>query len=164
MLEGNAAVTAAIEREVISAIDAQAERFVDDFRSFVQVPSIYKDLAALRRASEFIADTLAAARVEGSLVASGSPGKVSVLARLPGVRPERGRSLILNGHMDIYPPSSLWTMDPYAGIVRQGSIYGQGTDDMKAGILAMSLAVATLSRVGVKLCADLHLHAIPNHY
>jgi acetylornithine deacetylase/succinyl-diaminopimelate desuccinylase-like protein len=164
MPEGNIATLTAIQRQLLERVDADRDRFVETFRGFIQVPSIYKDLAALRRASEFIADTLTTAGVPGSLVESGSPGKVSVLARLAGVRPERGRSLILNGHMDIYPPAKAWTMDPYSGIVRQGRIYGQGTDDMKAGILAMTLAVGTLSKMGVKLCGDLYLHAIPNHY
>lgn len=153
-----------IRQEVLARIDAEAEAFVDAFRQFVRIPSIYKDLAALRRASEFIADVLTSAGVKTGLVASGSPGKVSVLGRIPGTGRDGGHSLILNGHMDIYPPSKAWSMDPYSGIVRQGRLYGQGTDDMKAGILAMTLAVSCLSRMGVKLAGDLYLHAIPNHY
>ena len=161
---GDVEALKSIRQEVLARIDADAEDFVDAFRQFVRIPSIYQDLAALRTASEFIADMLTSAGVKTELVASGSSGKVSVLGRIPGTGRAGGRSLILNGHMDIYPPSKAWSMDPYSGIVRQGRLYGQGTDDMKAGILAMTLAVSCLSRMGVKLAGDLYLHAIPNHY
>jgi acetylornithine deacetylase/succinyl-diaminopimelate desuccinylase-like protein len=153
-----------IREEVLADIDGRSSEFVELFRDFVRIPSIYRDVSALRRASEFIADVLSAGGVQTSLVKSGSPGKSSVLGRIAGARPEEGRSLILNGHMDIYPPSKAWSMDPYAGIVRDGRLYGQGADDMKAGILAMALATTTLSRKRVRLCGDLYVHGIPNHY
>jgi acetylornithine deacetylase/succinyl-diaminopimelate desuccinylase-like protein len=154
----------AIEDQVIADLDARADRAVATFQEFVRIPSVYKDVPALRLSSEFIADVLAGAGVPAMLVPSGTLNKVSVLGRLRGALPEQARSLILNGHLDVYPPSKAWTIDPFAGVVRDGRIYGQGTDDMKAGILAMTLAVCALARSGVALAGDLHLHAIPNHY
>lgn len=156
--------TEQIKREVLASIDERADEAVAMFREFVRIPSVYKDVAALRRSSEFIADLLSSAGVPASLVDSGSPGKLSVLGRIQGKRPEAGRSLILNGHMDIYPPSKSWTMDPFVGVLKDGRLYGQGTDDMKAGIVAMTLATCFLARRGIQLCGDLYLHAIPNHY
>jgi acetylornithine deacetylase/succinyl-diaminopimelate desuccinylase-like protein len=153
-----------IKKEVLASIDYRADEAVSVFREFVRIPSIYKDVSALRRSSEFIADQLTSSGVQAELVDSGSPGKLSVLGRIPGRRPDAGRSLILNGHMDIYPPGKSWTLDPFVGVVKDGRIYGQGTDDMKAGIVAMTLATCFLAKHGIHLCGDLYLHAIPNHY
>ena len=52
----------------------------------------------------------------------------------------QGRSLILNGHVDVVPTGAvaLWDESPWSGSVKDGRIYGRGSCDMKAG-LALSL-------------------------
>ena len=61
---------------------------------------------------------------------------VNLVARVKGNGP--GRRLILNGHLDTYPIGdvSLWSVDPLAGIQRDGRLYGRGVSDMKGGIAA----------------------------
>ncbi|MDX1567790.1 MAG: M20/M25/M40 family metallo-hydrolase, partial [Longimicrobiales bacterium] len=48
-----------------------------------------------------------------------------------------GRSLILNGHVDVVPPGdeSLWTHDPFGAAISDGRIYGRGALDMKGPLL-----------------------------
>src|SRR5690625_3630793 len=48
---------------------------------------------------------------------------------------KNGRSLILNGHIDVVPAGdeSKWTDHPYSGKVIEGKLYGRGTTDMKGG-------------------------------
>src|SRR5215203_2328525 len=69
----------------------------------------------------------------------------AAIATLPGYspversyegRPNDGRSLILNGHIDVVPatPEHHWTYDPWDGQVADGRMYGRGAADMKAGI------------------------------
>src|SRR5579872_3824740 len=57
-----------------------------------------------------------------------------------------GRSLILNGHMDVVPTGdlALWSYDPWAGEVVRDRIYGRGACDMKAGLAAAATAVRAL--------------------
>jgi acetylornithine deacetylase len=71
-----------------------------------------------------------------------------------------GRSLILNGHVDVVPtgPLSEWAHDPWAAEVVDGKLYGRGALDMKAG-LAIMLWVAQELR-GLDLAGDLILQAV----
>ena len=49
-----------------------------------------------------------------------------------------GRSLILNGHVDVVPTGSeeLWDESPWSGSVKNNRIYGRGSCDMKSGLAA----------------------------
>jgi acetylornithine deacetylase/succinyl-diaminopimelate desuccinylase-like protein len=52
-----------------------------------------------------------------------------------------GQSLLLNGHIDtIGAPGTMrerWTTDPWQPVVKEGKLYGRGSSDMKAGVVAM---------------------------
>ena len=53
-----------------------------------------------------------------------------------------GRSLILNGHVDVVPtgPLEQWSRSPWEPHVEDGWLYGRGSGDMKAGIGASFFA------------------------
>lgn len=67
-------------------------------------------------------------------------GHRSVVASVGKGKP----SLIFCGHIDVVPAGDLgkWTVQPYAGEVKQGRLYGRGSTDMKGGVAAMLMAVA----------------------
>ena len=76
-------------------------------------------------------------------------GKRNVVADWPA-RGGTGRSLVLNGHVDVVGPASerLWHTPPFSA-VRDGEwLYGRGSGDMKAGLAAMVGAIAGLQRLG----------------
>lgn len=62
-----------------------------------------------------------------------------------------GRRLLLVGHTDVVPPGdpATWTVDPWAGEVRDGRLYGRGACDMKGGVAAILGAVRALAASGV---------------
>jgi len=65
-----------------------------------------------------------------------APGRASVIARLGG-----GTPLCLTGHLDTVPLGAApWTVDPFAGAVKDGRIWGRGASDMKAGVAAITAA------------------------
>src|SRR6476661_5232705 len=88
-------------------------------------------------------------------------GKRNVVASWVGSG-GRGRSLILNGHVDVVPPAStaLWTSDPFEPRRDGDWLYGRGAGDMKAGLVAMTGAVRALRRAGVRLAGDLQLQSV----
>ncbi|WP_026689571.1 peptidase [Alteribacter aurantiacus] len=73
-----------------------------------------------------------------------------------------GRSLVLNGHVDVVPEGDPrdWDMDPYSGEVKDGRVYGRGATDMKGGNVAMLLAIESLVRCKIELDGDLVFHSV----
>ncbi|WP_431809204.1 peptidase [Brevibacillus agri] len=67
-----------------------------------------------------------------------------------------GRSLILNGHVDVVPAGDYaqWSDDPFSGKVADGKLYGRGATDMKGGNLSSLLAISVLQKLGVRLKGD----------
>ena len=80
----------------------------------------------------------------------------NVYARLPGA--ERGRPLLLNGHVDTIPRGD---SDPPE--MRDGWVVGRGAEDMKGGLVAMVHAAVALRRAGVRLGSDLWLTGVVGH-
>ncbi len=68
------------------------------------------------------------------------PGRPNVVARLRGERP--GPIVVLNTHLDTVPAGEGWSVDPFAGVVRDGRVWGLGTSDAKGQAVAMLAALA----------------------
>lgn len=77
-------------------------------------------------------------------------------------RQEKGRSLILNGHIDVVPegPVSMWSHSPYRPHVDGDWLYGRGSGDMKAGIAANIFALDALRRLGYRPAARVHVQSV----
>ncbi len=60
--------------------------------------------------------------------------------------PTKGRALVLNGHVDVFPvgDGAGWSRDPWGGDLVGGRVYGRGAIDMKAGTTASVYAYAVL--------------------
>ncbi|KGB80641.1 acetylornithine deacetylase [Rhodovulum sp. NI22] len=77
-------------------------------------------------------------------------------------RAETGRSLILNGHVDVVPagPEEMWTTPPFQPRREGDWLYGRGVADMKAGIAANIHAVEALKRLGYRPAATLYQQSV----
>jgi acetylornithine deacetylase len=77
-------------------------------------------------------------------------------------RKGKGRSLILQGHVDVVPegPDDLWSDPPYAATVRDGWMIGRGAQDMKAGVSAMIFALDAIRAAGYAPDARIHLQTV----
>ena len=84
-------------------------------------------------------------KIEAEIV-EGKEGACNIVARLPGKN--KGKVLLLNGHMDVVPPGEGWSFEPFGGEIKDGKIYGRGTSDMKSGIASMVTAMLGLKRSG----------------
>ena len=60
-------------------------------------------------------------------------------------------ALILNGHIDVVPTGDRerWHEDPFAGVIRDGRLYGRGACDMKGGLAALCIAVRAAQRLEI---------------
>lgn len=81
------------------------------------------------------------------------PGRANVVGVLHGTG--GGRTLLLNGHTDTVGVEGM--AEPYAGAVRDGKLYGRGSQDMKGGLAAMLAAAKALRDAGTPLAGDLVL-------
>jgi len=88
------------------------------------------------------------------------PGRDDVVGRLGGSG--GGRSLILNGHVDVVPAGdpTAWPHDPWAGKVADSRIWGRGACDMKGGIAAAIGALAVLRELGIGLRGDVVFQSV----
>ncbi|HEX4987092.1 MAG TPA: ArgE/DapE family deacylase [Burkholderiales bacterium] len=77
-------------------------------------------------------------------------------------RDASGRSLILNGHIDVVPVGAeeLWARPPFDAYVRDGRLYGRGSGDMKAGIAAYVTAFEALKAVGLRPAGPVFLQSV----
>ena len=62
----------------------------------------------------------------------------------------KGRSLILNGHIDVVPegPHEMWARNPFEPAIKDGWMYGRGAGDMKAGLILNVFALRALKSLG----------------
>jgi acetylornithine deacetylase len=73
-----------------------------------------------------------------------------------------GRSLIVNGHVDVVDPgnAAAWSSPPFAAELRDGKIFGRGAVDMKGGLAAALFALEALTANGVRLAGDVIFEAV----
>lgn len=73
------------------------------------------------------------------------PGRFQTIAVLPG-KGHGGRTLMLNGHLDIDPLAAGWRRDPWKPSLEGDRLYGAGVRNMKGGLSAL-IAAAEAVRV-----------------
>ena len=90
-------------------------------------------------AAQYIADHLLACGGAPTLI-SAVPNRTNVVLRIPGTDP--GPGVVVHGHLDVVPADGQeWTVEPFAGVIADGFVWGRGAVDMK-GADAVMLAVA----------------------
>ena len=74
----------------------------------------------------------------------------------------RGRSLILNGHIDVVPegPHAMWSAPPFEPRIKDGWMYGRGAGDMKAGLIGNLFAFLALRKLGLAPAAEIFFQSV----
>lgn len=88
---------------------------------------------------------------------SGNPNVIGIL-KGSGT----GKSMILNGHIDVVPVGNLndWDHDPFSGHIENGRLYGRGSTDMKGGTAAMLMAIEAIKNSGITLKGDIIFESV----
>jgi acetylornithine deacetylase/succinyl-diaminopimelate desuccinylase-like protein len=90
------------------------------------------------------------------------PGRASVVGRIRGTG--GGKSIILNGHLDIYELSRDWTRDPFAPAIEDGKIFGAGIADEKAGTAGLLAAACEFIEPGHRPPGDIIFMGVSAHF
>jgi acetylornithine deacetylase/succinyl-diaminopimelate desuccinylase-like protein len=109
-----------------------------------------------RPAAEWVAAKLDEVGIESTIIEA-APGRASTIARIEGIDSSRP-PLLVHGHLDVVPAdASEWSVDPFAGEVKDGYVWGRGAVDMK-DVDAMVLAIVRdWARTGRKPARDVVL-------
>jgi acetylornithine deacetylase len=152
------------------------ERMIRDLRAMIRVPSITGSEEAIAAwAADVLAElSLSVERLTPALDAVRSdpawPGEEMPRRSLPVVigriGQAGGRRIVLSGHLDVVPPGdpATWSVDPWAGEIRDGAMYGRGSCDMKGGVAAILAAVRALAGAGDlgRLTGELVVALVPS--
>jgi acetylornithine deacetylase len=165
-----------VDAEILEAVSAEQGAMVDLLAELVEAPTLLGDeapgQAVMRRAFADLGlepfdvplDAAALERHPGASPFSwDADGKANVLADWgPTHRTGDGRSLVLNGHIDVVSPepSALWSGDPFRARVDGEWMYGRGAGDMKSGLAAMVGAVRGLRRLGLEPRGPVQLQSV----
>ena len=158
---------------VDEAVDVLRPELIDFARSLVRIPSVsgseqaaQRTIAAKYESLGLAVDIVPSVREELDTHPAFCDDAIPFVDRLNVVARWRGngggRSLILNGHMDVVPPGDLakWTRDPWGGEIEGDRLYGRGACDMKSGLASAVFAVQALQAIGVALRGDVLLQSV----
>ncbi|MDR1637136.1 MAG: M20/M25/M40 family metallo-hydrolase [Treponema sp.] len=80
----------------------------------------------------------------------------SVLYRWPGIGPGTEAPVLVLAHYDVVPvEKEKWTCDPFGAELKDGFVYGRGTQDMKGILVALLEAAEELARRGFRPRRDI---------
>ncbi|WP_109505606.1 M20/M25/M40 family metallo-hydrolase [Nocardioides speluncae] len=146
------------------APDADAPTYAPTYDPAAEVVDLCRDLIRIdtsnygdaegpgeRKAAEHVAALLDEVGIESRLYES-EPGRTSLVARWGGVSTgsagERS-PLLLHGHLDVVPAAAEdWQVDPFAGEIKDGYLWGRGTVDMKDFDAMLLSVVRARTRAG----------------
>ncbi|HEX7172462.1 MAG TPA: M20/M25/M40 family metallo-hydrolase [Candidatus Limnocylindria bacterium] len=145
---------------------------VTHLQGLIRIPSVNPpdggpDVAAGRdpsggetAAARYCAEVLEEAGIATEVVEL-TPGRGSVIGRLPATGATSDPPLILLSHVDVVPvDAESWSRDPFGGELVDGVVWGRGAVDMK-DMVAMELAVMlALARSGAELRRDVIFAAV----
>jgi len=140
-----------VER-VLAAVDRDA--LLELAQRLVRIPSFCPDETPVAR---FLAEYF---RERGYAVElqEVEPGRFQTIATLRGTG--GGRSLMLNGHLDINSLARGWTRDPFDPWIEGDRLYGHGIQNMKGGVATMIEAVEAIRRAGFRAAGDIVLACV----
>lgn len=163
-----------LEDQLSAAVESHEEEYVALLADLVRCPST---LGSERPAQERLLAHVVAMGLEGELwdldpsclrqdrrfvpVAREYRGRPNLTATLRP-RGQGGRSLVLNGHVDVVSPEPIdwWQHDPWGAEIEDGRLYGRGAVDMKSGLVLGLLAIRAVQVVGPPLRAPVIFESV----
>jgi acetylornithine deacetylase/succinyl-diaminopimelate desuccinylase-like protein len=129
------------ENEGMSEIRDLEEEAIRICQDLIRIPSVNfgEGRGDEEAVAKYIVSSLAEVGIEAKIFES-APKRCNVIARITGRNAEKP-GLVVHGHIDVVPANAdEWSVDPFAGEIRDDCIWGRGAVDMK-NVDAMILAI-----------------------
>jgi len=104
--------------------------------------------------AEFLKTRFAPLGFEIDIIPTPQPGKAHFIARLRGDGSKR--PVLIAAHEDVVGVErEKWSLDPFAGVIKDGYVYGRGAIDFKGGLAIFAQAVLDIARQKRPLARDI---------
>lgn len=131
--------------KLFKTIDDRRDELAELTAELIRFPTINPPGDAYGPCAEYIGKRLGKRGFGVEYVrAEGTPGdtdrypRINVIARFDGR--SMGPTVHFNSHIDVVEAGEGWTVDPFAGVISDGRVYGRGACDMKGGLAASIIA------------------------
>jgi succinyl-diaminopimelate desuccinylase len=146
----------------LRAVEGLRDEVVEFTSELIRVPTVNPPGLHYDDAARLIGERLLRLGFEVEYhEALGRPEHTKQHPRINVVGARRGASsgplVHLNGHFDVVPAGDGWTVDPFAGEVKDGRVWGRGACDMKGGLAAAVYAAEAIRRAGVSLAGTVEV-------
>ncbi len=138
-------------------VEQNKTRLLDELKTFLRIPSVStlpEHFPDVRRAAEFVADSMRAAGLENVEII---PTAKHPLVYADWLHAPGKPTVLCYGHYDVQPPDPLheWISPPFEPTVRDGNIYARGSADDKGQMYMHIKAVEALLAVNGTLPVNL---------
>jgi succinyl-diaminopimelate desuccinylase len=131
--------------QLAQRIDQSRDDLIELTQSLIQIPTVNPPGDGYIAICDLLEKRLAArgfqierVRAEGALGDSDQYPRWNIIARHEGKH--KGECIHFNSHTDVVATGDGWTLDPFAGVVKDDRVYGRGACDMKGGLAASIIA------------------------
>lgn len=141
-----------LPEKLLQAVEARRDEVTALTRDLIRFPTVNPPGEAYTPCAEFVGNYLKRHGFGVEYIrGEGAPGdtdrypRTNVVARFDGRLP--GPTVHFNSHIDVVEAGDGWTLDPFAGVVKDDRVYGRGACDMKGGLASSIIAALAFMQV-----------------